>query len=191
MALKLRDRRYRRTLRLTCLLLAPMLADPASAGNEAGTATEAGRGSMTLQLGWRRTLKQGSGVLIELAVDVVPVELAFGTRVPEGWPAAATATVYGAGLDPLGVEAHFGSGRVRPYLALRSGLRVFAEPVPSPRGTGFDFALDGGGGVEWRVRNDRWAFAALELHHLSNGGLGEFNPSLNLFTLRAGLALRR
>jgi hypothetical protein len=146
---------------------------------------------MTLQLGWRRTLKDGPGFQVEYALEFVPVELAFGTRVAEGWPSPDITTVYGAGLDPLGVEAHFGSGRFRPYAALRTGFRVFTQPVPTPRGTRFDFALDGGGGVEWRLRNDRWVFAAIELHHLSNGGLGEANPGLNLFTLRGGLAVRR
>ncbi len=146
---------------------------------------------MTLQLGWRRTLKERPGFLLEYAIEVVPVELAFGTRVAEGWPLSEVATVYGAGLDPLGVEAHFGSGRLRPYAALRTGFRVFAQPVPTPRGTHFDFALDGGGGVEWRLRSGRWVFAGVELHHLSNGGLGAANPSLNLFTLRGGLAVRR
>jgi hypothetical protein len=115
-----------------------------------GGATDPGRGSMTLQLGWRRTLKEGPGVQVEYALEFVPVELAFGTRVAEGWPSPDVTTVYGAGLDPLGVEAHFGSGRFRPYAALRTGFRVFAQPVPTPRGTRFDFALDGGGGVEWR-----------------------------------------
>ena len=156
-----------------------------------GGATDPGRGSVTIHLGWRRTLKEGPGLQLEYAIEVVPAELAIGTRVAEGWPLPHVATVYGAGLDPLGVEAHFGRGRLRPYVALRTGFRVFAEPVPSPRGTRFNFSLDSGGGVEWRLRDGRWVFAGVELHHLSNGGLGEANPSLNLFTLRGGLTVRR
>lgn len=156
-----------------------------------GGATDPDRGSTQFQLGWRKTLRQRPGLLLEYALEVVPIELAFGTRVAASRSAQRIATVYGAGLDPLGLEAHFGQGRLRPYAALRTGFRVFARQVPTPRGTHFNFVFDAGAGLEWRLRSERWVFAAVELHHLSNGGLGEANPSLNLVALRAGLALRR
>lgn len=167
------------------------LAGAWSTTNLFGGATDPDRGSTQFQLGWRKTLKQRPGFLLEYSLEVVPIELAFGTRVAEDRLPQRIATVYGAGLDPLGLEAHFGPGRLRPYATLRTGFRVFARQVPTPRGTHFNFVLDAGAGVEWRLRSDRWVFAAVELHHLSNGGLGEANPSLNLVAVRAGLALRR
>ena len=154
-------------------------------------ATEPGRGTLAVQLGWRRTLAERPGFLLEWALEVVPLEPEFGTRLTEPARLSDRETAYGAGLDPLGVEARFGRGRLRPYAALRTGFRVFGRPVPTARGTRFNFVLDAGAGLELRVREGRWAFLGVELHHLSNGGLGDANPSLNLLVLRGGLAVRR
>jgi len=119
-----------------------------------GGVTEPGRGSFELALHARLPLLVRSGLRLDYAAGVVPVALAFGTRVSDaGLPdgTVRTQTVFGAGLDGLGLVAHLGrSDRWQPYVSVVGGVRLFAEPVPNPRGIPFNFSADFGGGVAFR-----------------------------------------
>ena len=150
-----------------------------------GGVTEPGRGSFELALHARLPLLVRSGLRLDYTPGVVPVALAFGTRVsdaslPDG--TVRTATVFGAGLDGLGFVAHLGSSdRWQPYFSMVGGVRLFAQPVPNPRGIRFNFSADVGGGVAFRVGTAHRVALGVVLHHLSNGGLGSANPSFNGF----------
>jgi hypothetical protein len=60
-------------------------------------------------------------------------------------------------------------------------VRLFEQPVPNPRGIRFNFSADLGGGVAFRVAEAQRVAVGVVLHHLSNGGLGNANPSFNGF----------
>lgn len=157
-----------------------------------GGVTDPGRETMQIAVHAHLPLIEGRRFALDYTGGVVPVELALGTRVagPEtalGSPPLAR-TVYGAGVDGLGLTARFGGdGRWEPYLMALGGVRLFTEPVPNPRGIRFNFSADLGAGVALRLGSGRRLKVGLTLHHLSNGGLGQANPSFNGFGFTVGL----
>jgi Lipid A 3-O-deacylase (PagL) len=152
-----------------------------------GGATDPGRGSLELALHARLPLLIRSGLQLDYTAGVVPVALAFGTRVsgaglPDG--TLRTETVFGAGVDGSGLVAHLGrSNRWQPYVSVVGGVRLFERPVPDPRGIRFNFSADLGAGVAFRVAPAYRVAVGVALHHLSNGGLGSANPSFNGFDI--------
>jgi hypothetical protein len=150
-------------------------------------ATDPGRGTLELALHARLPLLVRSGLQLDYTAGVVPVALAFGTRVsgadlPDGTLRAET--VFGAGVDGLGFVAHLGrSDRWHPYVSVVGGVRLFERPVPNPRGIHFNFSADIGAGVAFRVAPAHRVAVGVVLHHLSNGGLGSANPSFNGFDI--------
>jgi hypothetical protein len=152
-----------------------------------GGVTDPGRGSLELALHARLPLLVRSGLQLDYTAGVVPVALAFGTRVagaglPDG--TLRTETVFGAGLNGIGLVAHLGrSDRWQPYVSVVGGVRLFEQPVPDPRGIHFNFSADVGAGVAFRVAPAHRVAVGIALHHLSNGGLGSANPSFNGFDI--------
>jgi hypothetical protein len=150
-----------------------------------GGVTDPGRGSFEFAVHARLPLLVRSGLQLDYTAGVVPVALAFGTRVsgaglPDGTLRKKTA--FGAGVDGLGLVAHLGgSDRWQPYVSAVGGVRLFEEPVPDPRGIRFNFSADLGAGVAFRVAAAHRVAVGVVLHHLSNGGLGSANPSFNGF----------
>ncbi len=148
-----------------------------------GGVTDPGRGSFEFAVHARLPLLVRSGLQIDYTAGVVPVALAFGTRVagaglPDG--TLRSETVFGAGVDGLGFVAHLGrSDRWQPYVSAVGGVRLFEEPVPDPRGIHFNFSADLGAGVAFRVASAYRVAVGVVLHHLSNGNLGSANPSFN------------
>jgi Lipid A 3-O-deacylase (PagL) len=124
-----------------------------------------------------------SGLELDYTTGVVPVSLAFGTRVsgaglPDG--TLRKERVFGAGVDGIGLVAHLGrSDRWQPYVGVVGGVRLFERPVPDPRGIRFNFSADLGAGVAFRAAQAHMVAVGVALHHLSNGGLGSANPSFN------------
>ena len=152
-----------------------------------GGVTDPGRGTLELALHARLPLLVRSGLHVDYLAGVVPVALAFGTRVsaagvPDG--TLRTETVFGAGVDGIGLVARFGSsGRWQPYVGVVGGVRLFERPVPDPRGIRFNFSADLGAGVAFRVGPANQVAVGVTLHHLSNGGVGSANPSFNGFDI--------
>jgi len=157
-----------------------------------GGVTDPGRGTLQLALHAYFPLIAGPRFALDYTAGIVPVELAVGTRVARSGtailPPPATRTVYGAGVDGLGLTARFrGLGRWEPYLTALGGVRLFTDPVPDPRGIRFNFSADIGGGVAVRLAPGRRLRVGFALHHLSNGGIGQANPSFNGFSVTIGL----
>ena len=120
-----------------------------------GGVTDQGRGSLELALRTRLPLLVRSGLQLDYTAGVVPVDLEFGTRVSGAGlldGTLRTKTVFGAGVDGLGLVAHLGSSdRWQPYVSAVGGVRLFEQPVPDPRGIRFNFSADLGAGVAFRV----------------------------------------
>jgi len=156
-----------------------------------GGVTDPGRRTLQLALHAHIPLITGPRFALDYTGGLVPVELAVGTRVVRSGvaslPSSATRTVYGAGVDGLGLTARFrGLGRWEPYLMALGGVRLFTDPIPDPRGIRFNFSADLGGGVAVHVAPGQRLRVGFALHHLSNGGLGQANPSFNGFSVTIG-----
>ncbi len=156
-----------------------------------GGVTDPGRGSFELALHARLPLLVRSGLELDYTAGVVPVALAFGTRVYGAGLADGTLrteTVFGAGVDGIGLVVHLGrSDRWQPYVGVVGGVRLFEKAVPDPRGIRFNFSADLGAGVAFRVASAHRVAVGVALHHLSNGGLGSANPSFNGFDITASV----
>lgn len=156
---------------------------------------EAGRATAIVELDLRRTLWSRNGKAVEYVAGLVPMELALGTvtvpasNSPDG--RVAQSTVYGAGLDPLSFAFRVDCGGWRPFAAVRGGFRIFDRNVPNPRGTRFNFVAEVGVGVQRRAGASHWVWLGVDLHHVSNGDLGERNPGINSFVLGLGVVRSR
>ena len=149
----------------------------------AGHSVPGGRGDTSiwnagLRYGWVLTGSHLPGFLkgrFEYAVDAVPAYLIFQ---PSG-------TVYGVGLNPLNLKWNFLShGNFSPYLELSGGTLFTTSKVPS--GTSDVNFTSGAAFGTHLLGKKAWAIEARYLH-ISNAGLGDLNPGINLFEIRLGV----
>lgn len=116
-----------------------------------------------------------------------------GPCLPPTLPDANTTwhTVYGAGVAPLGLALRVGvGGPVDLVLRGSGGIVYFTRRVPDPAEERLNFTADVGAGVEVRVAGRLALSASYRLDHISNGGRGPVNPSMNSRMLEVGTTLR-
>jgi lipid A 3-O-deacylase len=132
-----------------------------------------------LRYGWVLTYPHGPGFLkgrFEYAIDAVPAYLIF----------QPTNTAYGVGLNPLNLKWNFATrGKIAPYLEL-SGGTLFATAKVPPRTSSVNFTSGAALGTHLLGPKYAWAIEARYLH-ISNAGLGDFNPGINTFEVRLGI----
>ena len=132
-----------------------------------------------LRYGWVLTSAHGPLFLkgrFEYSVDAVPVYLIFQPRN----------TVYGVGLNPLNLKWNFAAPkRLHPYIELSGGTLFTTDKVP-PRTSKVNFTPSAAIGTHIFAANYSWSLEARYLH-ISNAGLGDFNPGINTFEVRLGI----
>lgn len=132
-----------------------------------------------LRYGWILTGPHLPGVLrgrFEYAVDAVPLFLVFQ-------PAN---TAYGVGFNPLGLKWNFERrGRWSPYLELGGGVLAANRNVPALTNK-VNFTPSAALGTHILGAKYNWSLEVRYLH-VSNAGLGKFNPGLNTVELRLGV----
>jgi hypothetical protein len=106
--------------------------------------------------------------------------------------AVNSARAYGGGFTPFGLSARF----VRPSgLAFVAetwlGGIVFDKSVPYPNTTRFNYNLAAGTSVEIPLRGRTLLSIGYHMHHLSNGGRGDFNPGILAHSVQLGWGRRR
>jgi hypothetical protein len=112
----------------------------------------------------------------EYTVDAVPVYLIFQ-------PAN---TAYAAGFDPLGLKWNFERrGRFSPYLQLSGGVLFSFHDIPTYTNT-VNFSPSAALGTHVLAEKYNWS-VELRYLHISNAGLGTFNPGLNTVQVRVGV----
>jgi hypothetical protein len=132
-----------------------------------------------LRYGWVISAEHLPGLLrgrFEYTVDVVPVYLIFQ-------PAN---TAYGAGFDPLGLKWNFvRRGRFSPFLQLTGGTLFSSVNVPTYTNT-VNFTPSAAFGTHILGEKYNWSVEVRYLH-ISNAGLGVYNPGLNTVQVRLGV----
>ncbi len=132
-----------------------------------------------LRYGWVITGEHWPGILrgrFEYAVDVVPVYLIFQ-------PAN---TAYGLGFNPLGLKWNFERrGRLSPYLELGGGAVFSNHSVPTYTNK-VNFTPSAALGTHILGEKYNWS-VELRYLHISNAGLGNYNPGLNTVQVRVGV----
>jgi len=94
-------------------------------------------------------------------------------------------TRYAFGAAPLGLQMNFRpSKKIQPFIGGSGGLLYFNNRVPNYVGTRFNFTADIGGGVEFRLGEEKRAITVgYKYYHISNAGRGIENAGIdnNLF----------
>ena len=132
-----------------------------------------------LRYGWVLTGPHGPGFFagrFEYAIDAVPVYLILQPR----------GTVYGVGVNPINLKWNFATrGRVHPYIELGGGTLFTTDKVPRATSK-VNFTPTAAFGAHFLGQKYPWTMEARYLH-ISNAGLGDFNPGINTFEVRLGI----
>jgi len=91
---------------------------------------------------------------------------------------------YAYGVAPLGLQLNFRPRKkVQPFIGASGGFLYFNKQILDFTGTRFNFTVDAGGGVDFRMWRGRGVTVGYKYHHISNGGRGVNNPGFdnNLF----------
>src|SRR4051794_4664373 len=132
-----------------------------------------------LRYGWVLTEPHGPGFLagrFEYAIDAVPMYLIFQPR----------GTAYGVGVNPINLKWNFATrGRVHPYVELGGGVLFTTDKVPRATSK-VNFTPSAAFGTHLLQPKYAWTIEARYLH-ISNAGLGDFNPGINTFEVRLGI----
>ena len=150
---------------------------------------------------------KGGRVWLDYTMDLLPAVVS--TRIPSySGPVSSCApdggctrsvgelrtswrTVYGAGIAPLGLALRVGvGGPLDVVLRGSAGIVYFTRRVPDPAEERLNYSADVGAALELRVASRLALSAGWRLDHLSNGGRGPVNPSMNSRMLEVGTTLR-
>jgi Lipid A 3-O-deacylase (PagL) len=112
----------------------------------------------------------------EYSVDAIPVYLIF----------QPTQTAYAGGFDPLGLKWDFERrGRLSPYFELSGGVLFSRRDIPSYTNN-VNFSPSAALGTHILGEKYNWSVEVRYLH-ISNAGLGNYNPGLNTVQVRLGV----
>ena len=143
-----------------------------------GGTSETGVWNVGVRYGWILSAPHGPGFLngrFEYAVDALPAFVVFQPRN----------TVYGAGINPLGLKWIFATrGAMQPYLELGGGVLFTSHDVPTGTST-VNFMPSAAFGVHFLGKR-AWTVEVRYLH-ISNAGLATPNPGLNTLQVRVGI----
>ncbi|HET9405880.1 MAG TPA: acyloxyacyl hydrolase [Candidatus Sulfotelmatobacter sp.] len=132
-----------------------------------------------LRYGWVLTGPHLPSLLrgrFEYAVDAVPVLLVF----------QRLNTAYGVGFNPLVMKWNFERrGRVSPFIELGGGVLLTDHNVPTFTNN-VNFTPSAALGTHILSAKYNWSVEVRYLH-VSNAGLGHFNPGLNTVEVRLGV----
>ena len=158
-----------------------------------GTSTD--RQLFLLNLQYARTLLAKRSVTLKYVAEAVPVALEIqptqfyeigGQNITN--PAG---TIYGAGLNPVGVQANFGSKKIQPFANGSLGFLYFNQDVPIIDSSQFNYTITIGGGVQFFPRAGRSFTVGWKYHHLSNDYQGHFNPGIDSSVFYIGFSVFR
>jgi hypothetical protein len=141
-----------------------------------------------LNLDYARVIATTESTAIKYTAAIVPV--AVVSQPAEGFqPSVGPAyflpkkTIYGGGIDPIGFQWNLRrTHALQPFLNTTGGFLYFADQVPTPESSQFNFTFSFGAGVQI-FRGAKTVTLGYKLHHISNAQTGHYNPGIdsNLF----------
>jgi hypothetical protein len=207
------SRRPLHLLALAALLLATLFITPAahaqgdtefgawggySLGNPhlIGITTDHQLGVLGLRYG--HSIYDWTRISLEYTLDVVPVEVVHqptyvaceSTNFPSGFCRSGHETVYGGGINPLGLKLNFRrEHRLQLFGASTAGFVASVRPIPIdiPGGTQFNFTFDFQAGFQlFNDSRTRAWILGYKIQHISNAYRHSFNPGLDVNLLYLG-----
>jgi hypothetical protein len=105
--------------------------------------------------------------------------------------AVRSESAYGVGITPLGMSGRFARGNGTALVTeLSVGAVMFDKTMPYPTATRFNYNVTLGTSIEIPVAARSFVTLGYHLHHLSNGGRGEFNPGVAAHAIQVGWGRR-
>lgn len=102
-----------------------------------------------------------------------------------------SASAYGIGITPFGLSGRFGrSNGTALVTELSVGAVMFDKTMPYPTAARFNYNVTLGTSIEVPVAARSFVTLGYHLHHLSNGGRGEFNPGIAAHAIQVGWGRR-
>lgn len=166
--------------------------------------TTQGRSLFLMGVGVHYVVETVGGVAIAYTAEVIPAavvsdnprwrwrELQADGRVYEFKDPVDSASVYGAGIAPLGLHLSAPVWRgVRVFGAGSVGGIWFTREMPVPYAQSFNYALDFGGGLDVAAGATHVVVIGFKVHHLSNMDSAPANPGLDGHVFYVGVMRRR
>jgi opacity protein-like surface antigen len=134
-------------------------------------------------LRYGRVLKAWESISLQYTLDILPAAVVFQSNsVRRGG-----ATIYGAGITPLGFKLNFGQQSwIKPFVAANVGFLYFTDDVPVPDSSHFNFTPELGLGAQFFLTPKRAVTLGYKYFHISNAGTGRHNPGLDNNVIYAG-----
>ena len=156
-----------------------------------------------IALRYSRTIHDWPSVGLLYTLDIVPMTLVRqpsyvacggGGEYP-GYCASGRETVYGGGINPVGLKLNFRrTHALQPFLGSLGGFVASVRPVPVdiPGGTQYNYTFDFQAGVQLfnSNRTRAWTFGA-KYAHISNAYRHNFNPGLDVNEIFVGYSFFR
>lgn len=117
-----------------------------------------------------------------------------GSRFTSAGADRGCASIYGAGIAPVGLKLYFRrQKRVKPFVDGSGGFLYSREPVPIniPGATKFNWTFDFGGGIQVSAGERRAITVGYKFHHITNGGRSVINPGLDANLFYIGFSIFR
>jgi len=136
-----------------------------------------------LNLQYERTLWSRRPLRLKYTAEAVPVAVEFQPTqrylVNGKVVTNPSAAVYGAGANPVGLQANFGSKRVQPFISGTLGFIYFSRQVPVIGSSQFNYTISVGFGMQVYARSGRSLSFGWKYHHLSNDNEAHLNPGMD------------
>ena len=150
-----------------------------------------------LNLQYARTLLSVRPIRLKYVAEAVPVVLEFQPTqhyVVNGKLITNPAgTIYGAGANPVGLQANIGQKTWQPFVSGTLGFLYFHQQVPILGSSQFNYTISVGFGMQARIGRGRSLSFGWKYHHLSNNYQARLNPGIDsgVFYLGYAMAGRR
>lgn len=136
-----------------------------------------------VNLQYARTLLDVHAVSLRYLAEAVPVALQFQPTqryvINGNMVTNPAGTIYGAGANPVGVQANFGHRSWQPLVGGTLGFLYFHRQVPVPGSSQFNYTITVGFGMQARLAHGRSLTFGWKYHHLSNNYQAHLNPGID------------
>jgi len=158
-----------------------------------GTAKD--RQLFLLNLQYARVLVAKRPLTLKYTAEAVPVALEIQPTqryIVDGKLVTNPAgTIYGAGANPIGLQANFGAKRIQPFANGSVGFLYFKQQVPIVGSSQFNYTISVGFGVQVFPRASRSFTVGWKYDHLSNAYQAHLNPGIDSGVFYVGFSVFR
>jgi hypothetical protein len=107
-------------------------------------------------------------------------------------PAYGSEWTYGFGIDPIGLKLNFRARRrLQPFVDATGGFIVTQRDIPIDNASSFNYEFGFGGGFDYFFRARRSLRFGYAFRHISNNGLGVYNPGIDAGVIEIGYSFGR